>query len=137
MLEQASLRLSDKMAMFTNKNKAAQLQLGAREGQELSTRDMQKLVQALPQYRDQIDKLSLHIHIATMLNNKIRQDGLTDIGNLEQEFVYGDATTKELIGILNSNPEMSSECKLRLLMIYAATHPDKLDAAKRLSWQKV
>lgn len=35
-----------------------------REGQELSTRDMQKLVQALPQYRDQIDKLSLHIHVS-------------------------------------------------------------------------
>ncbi len=42
-----------------------------------------------------------------MLNNKIRQDGLTDIGNLEQEFVYGDATTKELIGILNSNPVLT------------------------------
>lgn len=133
----ASLRLSDKMAMFTNKNKAAQLQLGAREGQELSTRDMQKLVQALPQYRDQIDKLSVHIHIATLLHHKIRQDGLKDIGNLEQEFVYGDATTKELIGILNANPEMSAGCKLRLLMIYAATHPDKLDATKRLSWQKL
>jgi syntaxin-binding protein 1 len=34
-----------------------------REGQELSTRDMQKMVQALPQYRDQLDKLSLHIHV--------------------------------------------------------------------------
>lgn len=42
-----------------------------------------------------------------MLNNKIRQDGLTDIGNLEQEFVYGDATTKELIGILNANPVLT------------------------------
>ncbi|KAG0585407.1 hypothetical protein KC19_2G009300 [Ceratodon purpureus] len=130
-------RLPAKLAAFTNKNKAAQLQLGAREGQELSTRDMQKLVQALPQYRDQIEKLSLHTHIATVLNTMIKQDGLMDIGNLEQEFVYGDATTKELIGILNSNPEMSSECKLRLLMIYAATHPDKLDASKRLSWQKL
>lgn len=35
MLKQASLRLSDKMAMFTNKNKAAQLQLGARYGASL------------------------------------------------------------------------------------------------------
>jgi len=32
---------------------------------------------------------------------------LTDIGNLEQEFVYGDATTKELIGILNSHPVLT------------------------------
>jgi hypothetical protein len=47
------------------------------------------------------------LQIATVLNNKIRQDGLTDIGNLEQEFVYGDATTKELIGILNANPVLT------------------------------
>jgi syntaxin-binding protein 1 len=33
--------------------------------------------------------------------------------------------------------EMSSENKLRLLMIYAATHPEKLDATKRSQWQKV
>jgi peptidoglycan hydrolase-like protein with peptidoglycan-binding domain len=37
-----------------------------REGQELSTRDMQKVVQALPQYRDQLDKLSLHIHVSSL-----------------------------------------------------------------------
>lgn len=34
-----------------------------REGQEISTKEMQKLVQALPQFQDQIDKLSLHIHV--------------------------------------------------------------------------
>jgi len=43
MLEQASLRLSDKMAMFTNKNKAAQLQLGARYSAPLSWRDIEKM----------------------------------------------------------------------------------------------
>jgi len=133
----AFIRITDKMSAFTNKNKAAQIKLGTREGQELSTRDMQKLVQALPQYRDQIDKLSLHIHIATVLNNKAKEDGLSDIGNVEQDFVYGDATTKELINILNAHPEMSSENKLRLLMIYAATHPEKLDATKRSQWQKL
>lgn len=133
----ASKRIADKMAYFTSKNKAASLQLGAREGQVLSTRDMKQLVQALPQYRDQIDKLSLHVNIASTLNNKIIQEGLADIGNLEQEFVYGDATTKELIGILNNNPEMSAECKLRLLMIFAATRPEKLDANKRKQWQQL
>lgn len=32
-------------------------------GQEISTRDMQKMVQALPQYREVIEKLGLHIHV--------------------------------------------------------------------------
>jgi hypothetical protein len=34
-----------------------------RNGQEISTKDMQKMAQALPRYRDQLDKLSLHIHV--------------------------------------------------------------------------
>lgn len=32
---------------------------------------------------------------------------------------------------------MTQDNKLRLLLIYAATHPEKLDAAKRLQWMKV
>jgi hypothetical protein len=43
------------------------------------------------------------MQIATLLNAKIKQDGLSDIGNLEQDFVYEDATIKELINILNVN----------------------------------
>jgi hypothetical protein len=33
--------------------------------------------------------------------------------------------------------EITSEDKVRLLMIYAATHPEKLDATKRMQWMKV
>jgi hypothetical protein len=32
---------------------------------------------------------------------------------------------------------MAPENKLRLLLIYVATHPEKLDTAKRLQWMKV
>jgi len=35
-----------------------------RDGGELSTRDLQKMVQALPQYSEQIDKLSLHVEVS-------------------------------------------------------------------------
>lgn len=38
---------------------------------------MQKLVQALPQYRDQIDKLSLHIHVS-----QLKIYGLQNVGIL-------------------------------------------------------
>ena len=33
--------------------------------------------------------------------------------------------------------EMPTEDKVRLLMIYAATHPEKLDATKRMQWMKL
>lgn len=35
-----------------------------REGGELSTRDLQRMVQALPQYSEQIEKLSLHVDVS-------------------------------------------------------------------------
>jgi syntaxin-binding protein 1 len=34
-----------------------------RDGGEISTRDLQKIVQALPQYSDQVEKLTLHIEV--------------------------------------------------------------------------
>lgn len=42
-----------------------------RDGSELSTRDLQKMVQALPQYSEQIDKLSLHVEVSSFF----RRDG--------------------------------------------------------------
>ncbi|KAG2658214.1 probable protein transport Sec1a isoform X2 [Panicum virgatum] len=116
----ASERLHDKMTHFVSKNKAAQLHQ-ARNGGELSTRDLQKMVQALPQYSDQIDKLSLHVEIAGKLNNIIREQCLRDVGQLEQDLVFGDAGTKEGV---------SRENKLRLLMIYAALNPEKFESDK-------
>lgn len=35
-----------------------------RNSSELSTRDLQKMVQALPQYSEQIEKLSLHVEVS-------------------------------------------------------------------------
>lgn len=34
-----------------------------RDSNELSTRDLQKMVQALPQYSEQMEKLSLHVEV--------------------------------------------------------------------------
>lgn len=38
-----------------------------RDGGELSTRDLQKMVRALPQYSEQIEKLSLHVEVSVGL----------------------------------------------------------------------
>ncbi|CAK9199148.1 unnamed protein product, partial [Sphagnum troendelagicum] len=59
----ACLRLTEKLQQFGSKNEVAHIQLNTKNGQEISTKDMQKMAQALPRYRDQLDKLSLHIHV--------------------------------------------------------------------------
>ncbi|XP_073147587.1 SNARE-interacting protein KEULE-like isoform X1 [Henckelia pumila] len=124
----ASERLHEKMTNFVSKNKAAQIH-GSRDG-ELSTRDLQKMVQALPQYSEQIEKLSLHVDIAGKINKIIRESGLKEVGQLEQDLVFGDAVTKDLINFLRVKEDVSRENKLRLLMIYAAVYPEKFEDGK-------
>ncbi|KAL0296134.1 UNVERIFIED_CONTAM: SNARE-interacting protein KEULE, partial [Sesamum radiatum] len=125
----ASERLHEKMTNFVSKNKAAQIH-GSRVGSELSTRDLQRMVQALPQYSEQIEKLSLHVDIAGKINKIIREMGLKEVGQLEQDLVFGDAGTKDLINFLRVNEDVSRENKLRLLMIYAAVYPEKFEDDK-------
>ncbi|KAL7238677.1 hypothetical protein ACSBR2_004719 [Camellia fascicularis] len=124
----ASERLHEKMTNFVSKNKAAQLQ--QRDGAELSTRDLQKMVQALPQYNEQMEKLSLHVEIAGKINRIIREMRLRELGQLEQDIVFGDAGTKEIINFLRTTQDASCENKLRLLMIYASVYPEKFEGDK-------
>ena len=41
--------------------------------------------------------LSLHVEIDAKLNQKIKEQGLSDIGRLEQDLVFGDARAKEFV----------------------------------------
>ncbi|WJX94572.1 hypothetical protein P8452_75975 [Trifolium repens] len=133
----ASERLHEKMTNFISKNKAAQIQHGSRGSGEMSTRDLQKMVQALPQYSEQIDKLSLHVEIAGKVNNIIRESGLRELGQLEQDLVFGDAGMKDVIKFLTTKEDTSRENKLRLLMILAAIYPEKFEGEKGLNLMKV
>ncbi|KAJ4716045.1 SNARE-interacting protein KEULE [Melia azedarach] len=130
----ASERLHEKMTSFISKNKAAQIQTGARGGGELSTRDLQKMVQALPQYSEQIDKLSLHVEIAGKINRIIRELGLRELGQLEQDLVFGDAGLKDVIKFLTTKEDVTRENKLRLLMILALAKlpPDDMTAVNNM-----
>lgn len=95
----------------------------------MSTRDLQKIVQALPQYGEQVDKLSTHVEVcltiklyqisinvvansffflnqiqlAGKINRIIRDTGLRDLGQLEQDLVFGDAGAKDVINFLRTN----------------------------------
>ncbi|KAL1812872.1 hypothetical protein DCAR_0625131 [Daucus carota subsp. sativus] len=126
----ASERLHDKMTKFATKNKAAQIRQGSRDGGDMSTRDLRNIVEALPQYNEQYDKLSLHVDIAAKVNKIIRESELKELGQLEQDLVFGDAGTKEVINFLRSKPDVTSDNKLRLLLIYAAIHGNKLENDK-------
>ncbi|CAK7347916.1 unnamed protein product [Dovyalis caffra] len=126
----ASERLHDKMTNFVSKNKAAQMQQSARDGSEISTRDLQKIVQALPKYNEQVERLTLHIEIAGKINGVIRELGLRDLGQLEQDLVFGDAGAKDVINFLRTKQDTSPENKLRLLMIYACVYPEKFEGDK-------
>ncbi|XP_040987049.1 SNARE-interacting protein KEULE-like [Juglans microcarpa x Juglans regia] len=133
----ASERLHEKMTNFISKNKAAQIQHGSRDGGELSTRELQKMVQALPQYSEQIDKLSLHVEIAGKINRTIRESGLRELGQLEQDLVFGDAGMKDVIKFLTTKEDTTRENKLRLLMILVAIYPEKFEGEKGLNIMKL
>ncbi|XP_011033888.1 PREDICTED: SNARE-interacting protein KEULE-like [Populus euphratica] len=133
----ASERLHEKMTNFVSKNKAAKIQHGSRDGGELSTRDLQQMVQALPQYSEQIDKLSLHVEIAGKINRIIRELGLRELGQLEQDLVFGDAGMKDVIKFLTTKEDATRENKLRLLMILAAVFPEKLEGERGLNIMKL
>ncbi|KAI4380872.1 hypothetical protein MLD38_007011 [Melastoma candidum] len=124
----ASERLHDKMTNFISKNKAAQMQ--RRDGGEISTKDLQKIVQALPQYGEQVEKLSLHVEIAGKINQRIQDTGLRDLGQLEQDLVFGDAGAKDVINFLRTKGDATPENKLRLLMIDASVYPEKFEGDK-------
>jgi syntaxin-binding protein 1 len=126
----ASERLHEKMTNFVSKNKAAQLKHSSKDFGDLSSKDLQKMVHALPQYSEQIDKLSLHVEIARTINRTIMEQGLRDLGQLEQDLVFGDAGRKDVIKFLSTNHIISHESKLRLIMIVAAIYPKKFEGEK-------
>ncbi|PHU28401.1 SNARE-interacting protein KEULE [Capsicum chinense] len=68
--------------------------------------------------------------IAGKLNRIIRESSLKEIGQLEQDLVFGDAGTKDLINFLRVHQDETRKSKLCLLMIYAAVYPEKLDSDK-------
>ncbi|CAI8600795.1 unnamed protein product [Vicia faba] len=126
----ASERLHEKFTNFVSKNKAAQMQQSGRDGSEISTRDLQKMVQALPQYTEQVEKISLHVEIAGKINKIIRDADLRQLGQLEQDLVFGDAAAKDVINFLRTKQNTTPEYKLRLLMIYASVYPEKFEGDK-------
>ncbi len=121
-----------------------------------SNSDIKRMVQALPETLARRAKLSIHISIAAELNHVLNVCDLALVGRMEQMVAFGEATSKDIIHMLSSPPTSAGDNaneagnnapytitieqtlpaaeKLRLLMIYAATHPEKIDEQEALKW---
>ena len=121
-----------------------------------SNSDIKRMVQALPETLARRAKLSIHTSIAAELNHVLNVCDLALIGRMEQMVAFGEATSKDIIHLLSSPPSsvvdnangggsnapstitieqmLPAAEKLRLLMIYAATHPEKIDEQEALKW---
>lgn len=64
--------------------------------------------------REQLAQLSVHADIASKLNRLIDEKVLVEMGKLEQDLVYGNATSKEVVTFLNYNRTMGTEEKVHL-----------------------
>jgi len=129
--------LADRFKEFQSKNKAAKLGGAGLKG-EMSNSSIRQLIVALPQFREVLGKLSLHIQISSDLRSVTNEHILTDVGELEQDLVLGDKHSKDLITFLQENQaNMDRLDKVRLFMCYCATHPEKLDTVKLTQWQKL
>lgn len=53
--------------------------------------------------REQLSKLGAHVELATRLTASVDASRLTEFGKLEQDLVYGDATSKEVIALLSQS----------------------------------
>lgn len=104
---------------------------------DMDLKSMAKLVRGLPKYQDELRSLNVHVDIASALNKQIDSGRLTEFGELEQDVIFGNATSKELIAFLSSNQLMAESDKLRLLLCYSATHLEKLDETRQSQWQKL
>ena len=86
-------------------------------------------------------KLSVHTSIAAQINAILSDRGLSEVGHVEESVVFGEATSKDIVALLNAfkarDEDMTPADKLRLLLLYAASHPEKFDDAERARWAKL
>ncbi|KAL6217116.1 hypothetical protein ACLB2K_010333 [Fragaria x ananassa] len=117
-----------KLANFVSNNKAAEMENSRdQDSHDQSTMQLKKITQALPQYIKQKERLSLHSEIAGKIYSIIRNLGLQELAQLEQDLVFGYAGMEDVIKYLRTKDDTTGENKLRLLMILAAIYPEQFE----------
>ena len=59
----------------------------------------------------------MHVEIASKINRIIEEKNLTELGKLEQDLVFGDATSKEVITYLSANQNLLPEDKVSIICV--------------------
>jgi len=129
-----SNKLNSLLTQFREQNKAAKVAGG---GTISDNSKLKGVVASLSDYNQELSKLSLHIDIASKLNSLTQERALDVVGKLEQDLVFGGATSKEVIELLSNKQDLAPLDKVRILMCYVATHPEKLEPSKFKQWQKL
>ncbi len=65
------------------------------------------------QRREQLARLAVHVEIASRINKAIEERALVALGKLEQDLVFGDATSKEVIAFLAAHGATPAREKVR------------------------
>ena len=144
--ELRSLHFADvlqSIAERTDKFKASNKAAERGSSKDVSVGAMKRVVESLPAYREQLQKLSVHSTVADELSSAIKARSLNAIGALEQQLLFRDATSKELLRLLDTlrpptgggrrgEAEAAASDRLRLLLCYFGSHSEKLDGAAGL-----
>eukprot|EP01118_Nematostelium_gracile_P005166 TRINITY_DN1623_c0_g1_i1.p1 TRINITY_DN1623_c0_g1~~TRINITY_DN1623_c0_g1_i1.p1 ORF type:complete len:614 (+),score=162.97 TRINITY_DN1623_c0_g1_i1:125-1966(+) len=106
---------------FMKENKVTKL----KSGEVSSLKEMSEAMRSMPQYKETLDKYSLHINLASAAMKVFEDTKLKPIGFTEQDMATGeDASGAPAKNILSTLPTLfndeiiSQQDKLRLLMIY-------------------
>lgn len=65
-------------------------------------------------YREQLTMLSAHAAILSRINALLEERALVEMGKLEQDLVYGNATSKEVVTFLGYHQNLPPEEKVSL-----------------------
>jgi syntaxin-binding protein 1 len=60
----------------------------------------------------------VHIELAGRINAALDERDLVDLGKLEQDLVFGDATSKEVINFLSNHAAVPATDKARMQALY-------------------
>lgn len=73
--------------------------------------------------REVLSKLSVHVEMASRINREMDERSLVDLGKLEQDLVYGEATSKEVINFLSAHPAVPAFDKVNLPVVVFLIFP--------------
>ena len=127
----ASTTIDKEFDKFVQKSRQAGLKV------DMSSASMAQAVKALPSYKKTLDRLSVHIDMASQLNELAQGHLLDESSALQQDLIFGNAKGKDIISFFNAHPALDPSVKKRILMVYAATHPRKFDNSTTLQWMKI